>query len=227
MLAPSPTKKYPRLSVILNLDRELPDPWLLDQSKPSRPFPLLSSATSWSCSFGYLLLRLGPAQSIKVCQPSYRAYRPPPQTGLQSWSSAAKNISWWASTLHFPLKTNPYSCLHKVHRSVLILVGCSKHPKRKWGAYTFVSLSPVLFLYRPLFSLQSQFGEGCRSLFGNSVPVPRHLIFGRMTSSSFRHWPLTWLSRPVWEEVQRVLVGSKVREGSELCTTDWKRSLSP
>lgn len=227
MLAPSPAKKYPRLSVILNLDRELPDPWLLDQSKPSRPFPILSSVTSWSWSFGHLLLRLGPAQSTKVCQPSYGADRPPPQTGLQSSSSAAKNISWWTSILHFPLKTNPYSFYTKSINLFLFLLVVASILKGN-GCLYFCFIVPVLFLYRHPYSLCStQFGEGCRSLFGNSVPAPWHPIFGRMTSSSFRRWPLTWLSRPVWEEVKRVLVGSKVREGGELCTTDWKRSLSP
>lgn len=191
MLAPSPAKKYPRLSVILNLDRELPDPWLLDQSKPSRPFPILSSVTSWSWSFGHLLLRLGPAQSTKVCQPSYGAYRPPPQTGLQSSSSAAKNISWWASTLHFPLKINPYSCLHKVHKSVLILVGCSKHPKRKWGAYTFVSLSRVLFLYRHPYSL-------CSPSLGRGVGPCLETLCQFLNIQYLEEWPPAPLGIGLW-----------------------------
>lgn len=215
MLAPSPAKKYPRLSVILNLDRQLPDPWLLDQSKPSRPFPILSSVTSWSWSFGHLLLRLGPAQSTKVCQPSYGADRPPPQTGLQSSSSAAKNISWWTSILHFPLKTNPYSFYTKSINLFLFLLVVASILKGM-GCLNFCFIVPVLFLYRHPYSL-------CSPSLGRGVGPCLETLCQLLDIQYLEEWPPAPLGVGLWPGSPDQF-GKKSRES--LLVPKWEKAVN-
>lgn len=213
--------------MILNLDRELPDPWLLDQSKPSRPFPILSSVTSWSWSFGHLLLKVGSRPKHQGVPAFIRGWPPSPQTGLQSWSSAAKNISWWASTLHFPLKTNPYSFYTKSINLFLFLLVVASILKGN-GVPILLFHCPLYFSYIDtpiLFAVPS---------LGRGVGPCLETLCQLLDIQYLEEWPPAPLGVGLWPgspdpsgKKSRVLVGSKVREGGELSTTDWKRSLSP
>lgn len=224
MLAPSPAKKYPRLSVILNLDRELPDPWLLDQSKPSRPFPILSSVTSWSWSFGHLLLRLGPAQSTKVCQPSYGADRPPHRRGCRADLQLPRTLVDEQAFCTFLWKRSFYTKSINLFLFLLVVASILKGN----GVSILLFHCPLYFSYIDtpiLFAVPS---------LGRGVGPCLETLCQLLDIQYLEEWPPAPLGVGLWPgspdpfgKKSRVLVGSKVREGGELSTTDWKRSLSP